>query len=53
MSTTVRRTIRQYTAGEIAAPSRYFRSEYASDVPTMNRKNGKMRSVGVQPNHSA
>ncbi len=23
------------------------------DVPTMNRKNGKMRSVGVQPFHSA
>ena len=23
------------------------------DTPTMNRKNGKIRSVGVQPFHSA
>jgi hypothetical protein len=23
------------------------------EVPAMNRKNGKMRSVGVQPSHSA
>ena len=23
------------------------------ETPTMNRKNGKMRSVGVQPFHSA
>ena len=36
-------------AGWICAPSRYLRREYESDVPTMNRKNGKMRSVGVQP----
>jgi len=29
------------------------RRESVSDTPTMKRKNGKMRSVGVQPFHSA
>ncbi len=36
-----------------ASRSTYRRIENAIAAPTMNRKNGKMRSVGVQPNHSA
>lgn len=30
----------------------YFTKEKYMDMPTINRKNGKTRSVGVQPCHS-
>src|SRR5687767_4580873 len=36
-----------------ASPAGRPRSERSVVTPTMNRKNGKIRSVGVQPCHSA
>jgi len=52
-STATRRAMRPAAALIGASRSTYRRIENAIAAPTMNRKNGKMRSVGVQPNHSA
>ena len=46
----VRRTTRSQTAGVgDPAPPSYLAKLYAIATPTMKRKNGKIRSVGVQP----
>ena len=48
---TVRRSILRQPSADHLPP--YLRSEAHADTPMMNMKNGKTRSVGVSPVHSA
>jgi hypothetical protein len=52
-STAARRAARTSTAPRSAPASSCLPNENAIATPTMNRKYGKIRSVGVQPCHAA